>query len=80
MCIRDRDWRNSDQSKVSFLTHGLINLFGINSKKLGLLRGLSLLTFDIVPGAKKIFSKHMMGLSGKMSRLARDLPLIEKNN
>ena len=75
-----QDWRDSDQSKVSFLTHGLINLFGINSKKLGLLRGLSLLTFDIVPGAKKIFSKHMMGLSGKMSRLARGLPLLEKNN
>ena len=31
-------------------------------------------------GTKKIFSRHMMGLSGKMSRLARGLPLVDDNN
>ncbi len=73
-------WRKNDQSKVSFLTHSLIKIFGLESRILSFMRGISLIGFDILPGTKKIFSRHMMGLSGKMSRLARGLPLVDDNN
>jgi 2-octaprenyl-6-methoxyphenol hydroxylase len=69
------DWRESDQRRVVQFTDGLIRLFGVPGDAAATARGLSLAAFDILPGAKQELARQTMGLAGKMSRLARGLPL-----
>jgi 2-octaprenyl-6-methoxyphenol hydroxylase len=69
------DWRQSDQRRVVKFTDGLIRLFGVPGDAAATARGLSLAAFDILPGAKQELARQTMGLAGKMSRLARGLPL-----
>ncbi|MSR09275.1 MAG: 2-octaprenyl-6-methoxyphenyl hydroxylase [Gammaproteobacteria bacterium] len=66
-------WRRPDQRKVVAFTDGLVRLFDQTS--LGPLRGLGLLLFDTVPGAKRLLARETMGLAGRRTRLARGLPL-----
>ena len=73
---RYQQWREQDQKKVAALTHGLISLFGYGAPPLAASRGLALMAFDLVPGAKAELAKQTMGLSGRLSRLARGLPLM----
>lgn len=73
---RYKNWREQDQKSVSALTHGLIRLFGYRALPLSAARGIGLMAFDLVPGAKAELARHTMGLSGRLSRLARGLPLI----
>jgi 2-octaprenyl-6-methoxyphenol hydroxylase len=70
-----RDWRRRDQRNVVAFTDGLVRAFGVDAPLLGPLRGLSLLAFDLLPGAKGLLARETMGLGGRMSRLARGLPL-----
>jgi 2-octaprenyl-6-methoxyphenol hydroxylase len=70
-----KDWRQSDQRRVVKFTDGLIRLFGVQGGAAAAARGLSLAAFDVLPGAKKELARQTMGLAGKMSRLARGLPL-----
>jgi 2-octaprenyl-6-methoxyphenol hydroxylase len=70
-----QQWRSDDQKRVSALTHGLIRLFGYGTSPLGAARGIGLMAFDLFPGAKKQLARQTMGLSGRLSRLARGLPL-----
>ena len=72
---RYRRWRQQDQKKVAALTHGLIRVFGYGAMPLAASRGIGLMAFDLVPGAKAELAKQTMGLSGRLSRLARGLPL-----
>ncbi|MBL8226772.1 MAG: 2-octaprenyl-6-methoxyphenyl hydroxylase [Chromatiales bacterium] len=69
------DWRRRDQRNVVAFTDGLVRAFGVDAPLLGPLRGLSLLAFDLLPGAKGLLARETMGLGGRMSRLARGLPL-----
>ena len=69
------DWRRSDQRKVVGFTDSLIRLFGIPGAPVSIGRGLGLAAFDMVPGAKQELARQTMGLSGRLSRLARGLPL-----
>ena len=69
-------WRLDDQRRVASFTHGLIKFFGIDSTPLAVTRGLGLMAFDLLPGAKAALARHTMGLSGRLSRLARGLPLM----
>jgi len=69
-------WRSRDQRRVAALTHGLIRLFGVDSGPLAVSRGLGLMAFDAVPGAKGVLARQTMGLAGRSSRLARGLPLV----
>jgi 2-octaprenyl-6-methoxyphenol hydroxylase len=69
------DWRQADQRKVVEFTDGLIRLFGVAGGAASALRGLSLSAFDILPPVKRELARQTMGLSGRMSRLARGLPL-----
>ena len=39
-------------------------------------RGLCLIAFDLIPGAKGKLARQTMGLTGRLSRLARGLPLV----
>lgn len=69
------EWRGGDQRKVVAFTDGLVRLFGIGGRGPALARGLALQAFDVLPGAKSTLARHTMGLSGRLGRLARGLPL-----
>jgi 2-octaprenyl-6-methoxyphenol hydroxylase len=72
---RYRAWRVSDQRKVAAFTHGLVRCFGASLPGLGVLRGFSLVAFDLLPGAKSQLARHTMGMAGRLPRLARRLSL-----
>ena len=71
-----RRWRASDQQKLAGFTHALVQGFGAGLPGLGDMRGLSLMAFDLVPGAKSLLAQHTMGLAGRVPRLARHLGLV----
>jgi len=71
-------WRSADRQRVSSFTHGLIQLFGDAAPGVGLSRGLGLMAFDLLPGAKALLARRTMGKAGRLSRLARGLRLVEK--
>lgn len=68
-------WRAGDQRKMSVLSDGLARVFANPLASVGVARSLGLLAFDLLPPAKRAFAKEMMGLSGRLPRLARGLPL-----
>ncbi|HUQ53372.1 MAG TPA: 2-octaprenyl-6-methoxyphenyl hydroxylase [Gammaproteobacteria bacterium] len=68
-------WRASDRQRVSSFTHGLIQLFGESAPGIGLGRGLGLMAFDLLPGAKALLARQTMGKAGRLPRLARGLKL-----
>jgi 2-octaprenyl-6-methoxyphenol hydroxylase len=70
-----RRWRSGDQRNVAWFTHGLVGLFGRSEPGWGTLRGLGLVAFDLLPGAKASLARHTMGVAGRLPRLARGLPL-----
>jgi 2-octaprenyl-6-methoxyphenol hydroxylase len=69
-------WRAADRQRVSSFTHGLIQLFGDSAPGMGLGRGLGLMAFDLLPGAKALLARQTMGKVGRLPRLARGLPLV----
>jgi 2-octaprenyl-6-methoxyphenol hydroxylase len=69
-------WRREDQDKVLGFTHGLVRLFTSPFGPVKLARSAGLLSFDLVPGAKKLFARHTMGRAGRLPRLARGVPLV----
>jgi 2-octaprenyl-6-methoxyphenol hydroxylase len=69
-------WRAADRQRVSSFTHGLIQLFGESTPGVGLGRGLGLMAFDLLPGAKALLARQTMGKSGRLPRLARGLRLL----
>lgn len=73
---RYAEWRAGDQRRVLHFTHGLINLFGDAKPGFGIGRGLALMAFDLVPGAKRVLARQTMGRAGKLPRLARGLSLV----
>lgn len=68
-------WRRADQRKLVRLTDGIVRLFGSARKPVRALRNLGMLGFDLVPGVRSLFAKHMMGLAGRLPRLSRGVPL-----
>lgn len=66
-------WRRNDQRNVVTFTDGLIRLFELPLAGTG--RGLGLMVFDMLPGAKRALARQTMGMAGRMSRLARGLAL-----
>jgi 2-octaprenyl-6-methoxyphenol hydroxylase len=69
-------WRAADRQRVSTFTHGLIQLFGESLPGLGFGRGLGLMAFDLLPGAKAVLARQTMGRAGRLPRLARGLRLL----
>jgi 2-octaprenyl-6-methoxyphenol hydroxylase len=69
-------WRSADRQRVSSFTHGLIQLFGESAPGIGLGRGLGLMAFDLLPGAKALLARQTMGRGGRLPRLARGLKLV----
>lgn len=72
---RYRAERIPDQRKVAGFTHGLIRGFGLSFPGAGTARGLGLLAFDLMPGAKALLAEQTMGRGGTLPRLARGLDL-----
>jgi 2-octaprenyl-6-methoxyphenol hydroxylase len=68
-------WRRSDQKKLLHVTNGLVHLFGHSAGPVKLLRNLGMLGFDLIPGVRKTFARHTMGLAGRLPRLSRGVPL-----
>ena len=69
------EWRRDDQGKVVRFTDGIVRLFGDTRSPVRALRNLGMLAFDMIPGVRKAFAKHTMGLAGRLPRLSRGLPL-----
>lgn len=80
--IGDRDllqryagWRRNDQGKLVRLTDGIVRLFGSSRPPARIARNIGMLGFDLVPGVRTLFARHMMGLAGRLPRLSRGVPL-----
>ena len=69
------EWRRSDQQKLQRFTDGIVRLFGDQRRPMRVLRNLGMLGFDMIPGVRKTFAKHTMGLAGRLPRLSRGIPL-----
>lgn len=72
---RYADWRRADQTKLVRFTDGIVRLFGQSAPPLRALRNVGMLGFDLVPGVRRQFARHTMGLAGRLPRLSRGLPL-----
>jgi 2-octaprenyl-6-methoxyphenol hydroxylase len=70
---RYAEWRRRDQANVVRFTDGLVRLFGLPLASVGHARGLGLLLFDVLPGAKRALARHAMGLGGRLTKAARGL-------
>jgi 2-octaprenyl-6-methoxyphenol hydroxylase len=69
------DWRRQDNRRTSLFTDGLISIFSNEFLPLVVGRNLGLLAVDLLPPLKRAFIRRTSGLSGKLPRLARGLPL-----
>ena len=69
------EWRKADQAKVLRFTDGLVNLFADSRPTVRALRNAAMIGFDLIPGVRRLFAKHMMGLAGRLPRLSRGVPL-----
>ena len=56
-------------------TDGLVHLFSDTRAPMRGLRNLGMLGFDLIPGVRKTFARHTMGLAGRLPRLSRGVPL-----
>ena len=73
--LRYSDWRYYDQKKLRMFTDGLVKLFGSKKKSVQILRDIGMVGFDLIPGFRKLFVRHTMGLTGKLPRLSRGIAL-----
>lgn len=69
------EWRGPDHRKLVRFTDGIVHLFGDSRAPVRLLRNIGMLGFDLIPGVRKMFARHTMGLAGKLPRLSRGVPL-----
>lgn len=72
---RYADWRKEDHGKLVAFTDNLVRVFGSSRRSVATLRNLGMLGFDLVPGVRRLFARHTMGLAGKLPRLSRGVPL-----
>ena len=68
-------WRRGDQRRVAAMTDSLIRVFTSPLAPVRTARGLGLLGLDLAVGPKEMFARQTMGLSGRLPRLARGIPL-----
>lgn len=73
LLARYASWRRRDQANVVRFTDGLARLSC--SSWLRPLRGLGMQAFDVLPQARPMLARFALGQGGRMSRLARGLPL-----
>jgi 2-octaprenyl-6-methoxyphenol hydroxylase len=71
-------WRRPDYIRTMLFTDSLARSFSSTFTPLVVARDLGLIAMDLLPPARQLFARQAMGLLGKLPRLARRLPLIEK--
>ena len=69
------EWRRADQRKLVRFTDGIVRLFRDDRPPVRALRDIGMIGFDLVPGVRRLFAKHTMGLAGRLPRLSRGVPL-----
>ena len=75
MLERYDEWRRTDRRGVIAFTDGLVRLFGSPLGSVKMARDLGMLLFDVLPPAKSALSALSLGITGKLPRLARGVPL-----
>jgi 2-octaprenyl-6-methoxyphenol hydroxylase len=68
-------WREQDHRQVIGFTNTLVQTFSNQFPPLAIARNLGLVATDVVPPLKHLLARHSMGITGKLPRLARGLPL-----
>jgi len=69
------EWRKSDNRRTTMFTDGLISIFSNDLLPMVIGRNLGLMAVDLFPSVKRAFMRRTSGLTGKLPRLARGLPL-----
>jgi len=72
---RYADWRRPDHKKLVHFTDKLVRLFGSRRAGAGVLRNIGMIGFDLIPGVRRTFARHTMGLAGELPRLSRGVPI-----
>ncbi|NND60235.1 MAG: 2-octaprenyl-6-methoxyphenyl hydroxylase, partial [Gammaproteobacteria bacterium] len=72
---RYRRWRAADHKRVINFTDGLVRLFGSDLGPVRAARGAGLVAMNLLRGPRALLARQSMGLSGKLPRLARGVPL-----
>jgi 2-octaprenyl-6-methoxyphenol hydroxylase len=75
---RYREWREADRSGIIRFTDGLVRMFSAPLGPFAFVRDLGLLTFDLMPSAKHALSQLSLGAAGRIPRLSRGAPLLQK--
>lgn len=75
MLARYDEWRRTDRRSVIAFTDGLIRLFNNPLGSVRAVRDIGLLLFDVLPPAKSALSALSLGVTGRLPRLARGMPL-----
>jgi 2-octaprenyl-6-methoxyphenol hydroxylase len=75
MLDRYDEWRRTDRRGVIAFTDGLVRLFRSPLGSVKMARDLGMLLFDVMPPAKSALSALSLGITGKLPRLARGVPL-----
>lgn len=68
-------WRRKDHLQTMGFTDGLVRLFSSRFLPFVVARNLGLLALDVMPPVKRGVARHAMGYVGRLSRLARGLPI-----
>ncbi len=69
------DARRADYLRTTSFTDGLVRTFSNTIFPLTVIRDAGLVALDVLPSLKHLLARQAMGLSGRLSRLERGLPL-----
>jgi 2-octaprenyl-6-methoxyphenol hydroxylase len=64
-------WRRFDNMLMAGMTDGLVRLFSNDFAPVRMARDIGLASVNKMPGLKRIFTRHAMGLAGDLPRLLR---------
>ncbi|MEJ2406975.1 MAG: 2-octaprenyl-6-methoxyphenyl hydroxylase [Candidatus Thiodiazotropha sp.] len=70
-------WRRADYIRVMGFTDSLVRTFSTDFRPLVVARNLGMVAMDLIPPARRLFTRQAMGVNGRQPRLALGLPLIE---
>lgn len=71
--------RTKDAQRVYRFTDTLVKIFSNDFPPLAHARAAALLLTDLMPAVKHRLARQSMGLSGRLSRLGRGLPMVKRN-
>jgi len=71
-------WRRPDYLRVMGFTDGLARTFSSDFRPLVVARNLGMVAMDLLPPARRLFTRQAMGVNGRQPRLALGLPLASQ--